>query len=153
MLRRGAKAQPPRHRRAAPQHVDLVEFGAPLEGCADVATIKRSSLTVGSTHRGPSIALGVSPPAAPLAVPGENDEERRDGLEPECGACHFPTQDALHGANSLVFLRLRKSAQESKKKEEKWRQSSHLAPFACDQEVTRHVSQILAKKTLYSAKR
>ncbi|MBY6199927.1 hypothetical protein KUV65_01000 [Maritalea mobilis] len=48
----------PRHRRAAPRRVDLVGLGAPFEWRADLADIKRSRSTVGSTHRGPSMPLG-----------------------------------------------------------------------------------------------
>jgi len=35
-----------------------VRLGAPYSGFADVVGIKRSGSTVGSTHRGPSMALG-----------------------------------------------------------------------------------------------
>jgi len=55
--------RPPRHRRAAPRRVDLSRLGAPFSGFADVAVMKRSGSTVASTHRGPSTALGVSPPS------------------------------------------------------------------------------------------
>jgi hypothetical protein len=41
----------------------LAELGAPLGGLSDLAGIKRACSTVGSTHRGPSIALGALPPA------------------------------------------------------------------------------------------
>ncbi|KNG95170.1 hypothetical protein ATO11_00515 [Pseudaestuariivita atlantica] len=41
--RRGIKAKPPRHRRAAPRHVDLAGLGAPLAWLADVAAINRTA--------------------------------------------------------------------------------------------------------------
>ena len=86
--RRGVKAKPPRHRRAAPRHVDLAGLGAPFDLRADVAGIKRWLPTVGSTHRSPSMALGALPPAAPLAEPSHEDEECRNRLKPEGGARH-----------------------------------------------------------------
>jgi hypothetical protein len=52
--------RPPRHRRAAPRHVDLAGLGASFRGFTDLAGIKRIGSTVGSTHRGPSMALGVA---------------------------------------------------------------------------------------------
>lgn len=62
---RGIEAKPPHHRRAAPRHVDLVGLGALFDLRADVAGIKRLRSTVGSTHRGPSMARGALPPATP----------------------------------------------------------------------------------------
>ena len=59
--RRGTKAQPPRHRRAAPRHVDWAELGALFGRHADVAGIKRDSSKVGSKHRGPPMVLGLNP--------------------------------------------------------------------------------------------
>jgi len=88
ITRRGIKAKPPRHRRAAPRHVDLVRLGAPNAWSDDLAGIKRCRATVGSTHRGPSMALGALPPAAPLAVPSKDDDRGGNGLKPECGVRH-----------------------------------------------------------------
>ena len=100
--RRGAKAKPPRHRRAARRtggaplfrgspparrHVDLVRPGAPFGGSADLAGIKRCRSTVGSTHHGPSMALGVSPPSKVLshAVQDRCGQGRKDSKDCQDG--------------------------------------------------------------------
>ena len=90
--RRGIKAKPPRHRRAAPRYVDLAGLGAPFGLRGDVAGIKLCRSTVGSTHRGPSMALGALPPAKVLSDAVKDRREQgcqdRKHCEDDLEWCH-----------------------------------------------------------------